>query len=70
MTYVYRDPARWHPGREQEEPPIKPTPEPKRVPLPEPLWGGPLGLALAAAEVDAWERLHPVKQRREEGTHS
>jgi hypothetical protein len=89
MTYVYRDPARWHPVHEPEEPPIEIEPEPdpepppdpappprrpnpkrKPRPLPEPIWGGHLGLALAAAEVDAWERLHPVKQPREEGKHS
>ena len=70
MTYVYRDPARWLPGHEIEEPPIESKPPPKRKPLPDPVWGGPLGLTLAAAEVDAWERLHPVKQRREEGKHS
>jgi len=72
MTYVYRDPARWLPGHALEEPPVesKPKPTPKPRPLPEPIWGGALGLALAAAEVDAWERLHPVKQHREEGTHS
>ncbi|SDW33878.1 hypothetical protein SAMN04487912_102384 [Arthrobacter sp. cf158] len=62
--YVYRGSEPWPPE------PRPPKPKPKVMPLPEPLWGGTLGLALAAAEVDAWERLHPVKQHREEGKHS
>lgn len=70
MTYVYRDPKRWRPVDDAECTPIKAKPEPKRTPLPEPLWGGPLGLALAAAEVNAWERLHPAKQHREESSNS
>lgn len=61
--YVYRGSKPWPPKTL-----LPPKRRPK--PLPEPIWGGPLGLALAAAEVHAWERLHPAKQRREEGKHS
>jgi hypothetical protein len=67
MTYVYRGAEKWDPVHEPKTP-LPPKRKPK--PLPEPIWGGPLGLALAAAEVHAWERLHPAKQRREEGKHS
>lgn len=67
MTYVYGGREKWVPAHERETP-LPPKRKPK--PLPEPVWGGPLGLALAAAEVAAWERLHPVKHQREEGKHS
>lgn len=67
MTYTYGGTERWVPPNERV---TQLPPKRKPKPLPEPIWGGPLGLALAAAEVHAWERLHPVKQQREEGKHS
>jgi hypothetical protein len=72
MTYVYRDPGRLS-GRPvhvpedvpEREPPYVVPPKNDPSPLPPPLWGGALGLELASAEVNDWERRNPRHQPTE-----
>jgi hypothetical protein len=66
MTYVYRDPKRRPLVLETGASPV-PKPMRKPEPLPEPVWGGPLGLALALAEIEAWHGHYPLKRQREKG---